>query len=315
MTVLAIVGPTASGKSSAALQLARHRMAGGDPVEVVAVDAFTVYRGMDLGTAKPSADERAEVRHHLVDVLDPDQELTVAAFQRQARAAVADILARGATPLLVGGSGLYWRAVVDDLRFPPTDAAVRTRLEARWASDHEGAHAALAAQDPDAAATIAPENHRRVVRALEVIELTGERFSAFREAWDRYDSVWPVLRVAYLDPPSEVLRDRIRARAEQMVARGLVAEAEALRARGPLSRTAAQAIGYAEAFAVLDGTAELAALPTAIATRTWRYAKRQRSWFRADPRCQPVDPTDLVASLGAPGSSLGAPGSSLGDPG
>jgi tRNA dimethylallyltransferase len=300
MTVLAIVGPTASGKSSAALAVARARMAGGEPVEVVAVDAFTVYRGMDLGTAKPSTSERSEVRHHLLDVLGPDQELTVAAFQRLARVAVTDILDRGATPLLVGGSGLYWRAVVDDLRFPPTDAGVRATLESRWGSDHLGAHAALAAQDPDAAAAIAPENLRRVVRALEVIELTGERFSAFRDAWEHYDSVWPGLQVAYLEPPTHVLQERIRARAEQMVADGLLSEAEALRERGPLSRTAAQAIGYAEAFAVLDGAAQPAGLPAAIATRTWRYAKRQRSWFRADPRCVPTEPTELLARWATP---------------
>lgn len=295
MTVLAIVGPTGSGKSSAAMAVARARVRAGGTVEVVAVDAFTVYRGMDLGTAKPSTAERAQVRHHLIDILDPGEELTVAAFQRLARAVIADILERGATPLLVGGSGLYWRAVVDDLRFPPTDAGVRATLESRWGSDHLGAHAALAARDPDAAAAIAPENLRRIVRALEVIELTGERFSAFGHAWKHYDSVLPGLEVAYLEPPTVELQERIRARAEQMVADGLLSEAEALRDVRPLSRTAAQAIGYAEASAVLDGSADPAELPAAIATRTWRYAKRQRSWFRADPRCEPTEPTEILA--------------------
>ena len=297
----AIVGPTASGKSSAALRVAQARIGAGESVEVVAVDAFTVYRGMDLGTAKPTPTQRAQVRHHLIDVLDPDQELTVAAFQRAARDAIAGVLGRGATPLLVGGSGLYWRAVVDDLRFPPTDAGLRAGLEARWAEDHLGAHAELATRDPEAAQGIAPENLRRVVRALEVIELTGERFSSYRTAWDRYDSVWPGLQVGYLEPPTAVLRERIRRRAEQMVADGLVEEARTLREAGPLSRTAAQAIGYAEAFAVLDGTAEPAELASAIATRTWRYAKRQRSWFRADPRCVPADADAVVASLGGAG--------------
>lgn len=300
MTVLAIVGPTASGKSSVALTIARERMRAGEPVEVVAVDAFTVYRGMDVGTAKPTPEQRVEIRHHMVDVLDPDRELTVAAFQRSAREAIAGVLERGATPLLVGGSGLYWRATVDDLRFPPTDAALRARLEARWTDDHLGAHAALASRDPDAAAGIAPENLRRVVRALEVIELTGERFSSYGVAWDRYDSIWPGLRVGYLEPPTEVLRDRVRRRAEQMVADGLLDEARGLRDRGPLSRTAQQAIGYAEAFAVLDGVADPSGLAPAIATRTWRYAKRQRSWFRADPRCSSVDADTLVAELGRP---------------
>lgn len=301
MITLAIVGPTASGKSSVALEVARRRIAAGDPVELVAVDAFTVYRGMDLGTAKPSAAERAEVRHHLIDVLEPHEELTVASFQQLAHAAVTEIHGRGVTPLLVGGSGLYWRAVVDDLRFPPTDAAVRADLETRWEHDPLGAHAELAARDPAAAGAIAPENLRRVVRALEVLELTGERFSAFREAWDRYASALPGLEVAYLEPSAPVLRTRIRDRAEQMVADGLVAEAAALRERGPLSRTAAQAIGYAEAFAVLEGTLDEAELPAAIAIRTWRYAKRQRSWFRADPRCRPTDPVEVLAAWAAAG--------------
>lgn len=301
MTVAAIVGPTASGKSSAALQVLQARLGAGESIEVVAVDAFTVYRGMDLGTAKPTPTERARVRHHLIDVLDPDQELTVVAFQRAARDAITGVLERGATPLLVGGSGLYWRAVVDDLRFPPTDAGLRAGLEARWSGDHVGAHAELARRDPEAARGIAPENLRRVVRALEVIELTGERFSSYRTAWDRYDSVWPGLRVGYLEPPAAVLRERIRLRAEQMVADGLVEEARSLREAGPLSRTAAQAIGYAEAFAVLDGTAEGSELASAIATRTWRYAKRQRSWFRADPRCVRADADAVVAALGAAG--------------
>jgi tRNA dimethylallyltransferase len=300
VTVLAIVGPTASGKSSVALAIARERIRAGEPVEVVAVDAFTVYRGMDVGTAKPTPAERSEIRHHLIDVIDPDRELTVAAFQRSAREAIAGALERGATPLLVGGSGLYWRAVVDDLRFPPTDAALRARLEAHWTDDHLGAHAALASRDPDAAASIAPENLRRVVRALEVIELTGEMFSSYGAAWGRYDSVWSGLEVGYLEPPTEVLRDRIRRRAERMVADGLLDEARALRERGPLSRTAEKAIGYAEAFAVLDGDADPAALAPVIATRTWRFAKRQRTWFRADPRCSPVDADTLVEALGRP---------------
>jgi len=209
-------------------------------------------------------------------------------------------LERGVTPLLVGGSGLYWRAVVDDLRFPPTDGALRSRLEARWTGDHLGAHAVLASRDPGAAASIAPENLRRVVRALEVIELTGETFSSYGDAWDRYESVWPGLQVGYLEPPTEVLRDRVRRRAERMVAAGLLDEARALRDQAPLSRTAQQAIGYAEAFAVLDGAADPSALAPAIATRTWRYAKRQRTWFRADPRCSPLDAGALVAGLGRP---------------
>jgi tRNA dimethylallyltransferase len=296
--VLAIVGPTASGKSSLALEVARARGAVGRPTELVAVDAFTVYRGLDIGTATPTPADRAEVPHHLVDVLDPWEELTVAAFQRLARTAIDDVLARGATPLLVGGSGLYFRAVVDDLRFPPTDAAVRARLEERWREDPDGAHAHLASLDPPAADAIAAPNLRRTVRALEVIELTGERFSAFDDAWSRYASRYAGLVVAYLEPDSEVLRARIVDRARAMVADGLVQEAAALRELPhPLSTTAAKAIGYAEAFAVLDGQLDPAALADAIAVRTWRYAKRQRSWFRADPRCTAVEPETLRRRL------------------
>lgn len=296
---LAILGPTASGKSSLALQVAGLRTAAGLPTEVVAIDAFTVYRGMDIGTASPTTADRDAVRHHLVDVLDPWEELTVADFQRIAREVIADVQGRGASPLLVGGSGLYWRAVVDGLTFPPTDRQVRDALETRWQGDPHGAHARLVALDPVAAGRIAPENLRRTVRALEVIELTGRSFSSFGDAWERYASRYPELSATLLDPPTATLREAILRRAGAMVAAGLVEEAEALRGLPrPLSRTAAQAIGYAEAFLVLDGQLDVAGLPEAVATRTWRYAKRQRSWFRADPRLAATDPDDLVARWG-----------------
>ncbi len=289
--VLAVVGPTASGKSALALDIAACR-----PVEIVAVDAFTLYRGLDIATAKPSAAERAAVPHHLVDALEPWDEVTVAWFQDAARRAVAEVRERGAVPLLVGGSGLYFRAVVDDLRFPPTDAGVRERLAARYADAPEDAHARLEAIDPAAAAKIDPGNVRRSVRALEVIELTGEPFSSFAAAWDDYTSIYPSLEVAYLEPPTAVLRERIEARARTMVAAGLLDECRRLRGLPrPLSRTAAQAIGYAEGFAVLDGALAIDDLATAIADRTWRYARRQRSWFRRDPRCEPADPDAVRA--------------------
>jgi tRNA dimethylallyltransferase len=291
---LAVLGPTASGKSALALEVARLHQAAGRATELVAIDAFTVYRGMDIGTASPSPEERAAVRHHLVDVLDPWEELTVAGFQQLARRAIAEVEERGATALLVGGSGLYWRAVVDELSFPPTDPAVRAEVESRWGHDPHGAHDRLAELDPVAAERIAPENLRRTVRALEVIELTGSSFSGFDDAWGRYESRYPHLEVALLDPPTAWLRDRIHRRAVSMVAAGLLEEARALREL-PLSRTAAQAIGYAEAFLVLDGRMPVAELADAIATRTWRYAKRQRGWFRADPRLVATDPAEVVA--------------------
>ena len=284
MTVLAVVGPTASGKSAVAQRAALARTAAGRPTELVAVDAFTVYRGMDIGTAKPSPADRAAVPHHLVDVIDPDQELTVVDFRERARAAIAQVHARGATPVLVGGSGLYFRAVVDPLRFPPTDPTVRAELEERWAADPAAAHAHLAALDPAAAARIEPGNLRRTLRALEVWELTGERFSAFDDAYDSHESIYPGLRVVRLDPPADALRRAITSRAEAMVDAGLVEEVAGLRQRWELSHTARQGIGYAEALAVLDGELPVAALAERIARRTWRYARRQRAWFRADPR-------------------------------
>lgn len=299
MPVLAVVGPTASGKSAVALTVARDRGAAGSPVELVAVDAFTVYRSMDIATAKPTPAEREEIPHHLVDVLDPDEELSVAAFRDRARVAIADIQARGATPLLVGGSGLYFRAVADPLRFPPTDPSVRASIEARWQHDPAAAHAHLAALDPDAAARIEPGNLRRTVRALEVLELTGTRFSRFDDGYSSYTSIYPDLEVVLLDPPTDVLRGRITARAHRMVADGLLDELARLRAAGRLSRTAAQAIGYAEAAAVLDGREPAEGLAERIARRTWRYARRQRAWFRSDPRAAAVPTVEAaVARLG-----------------
>ncbi|MDX1511022.1 MAG: tRNA (adenosine(37)-N6)-dimethylallyltransferase MiaA [Nitriliruptorales bacterium] len=287
--VLALVGPTASGKSGVAEEVAQRR---GD-VEVVAVDAFTVYRGMDIGTAKPSPEVRAAVRHHMIDILEPEDDVSVQWFQEHARAAIADIHARDRIPLLVGGSGLYFRAVVDRLRFPPTDPDVRSRLEAEHDSDAAAAHATLAAADPVAAAAIDPNNLRRIVRALEVIELTGEPFSSFREAWDNWHSVYD-LHPVQLDVPD--LDARIDERTATMLAAGLLDEAAALRQRA-LSRTARQAIGYAEAFAVLEGVAGHDGLHAAISRRTRRYARRQRSWFARDPRLHPVGTHEAVRRL------------------
>jgi tRNA dimethylallyltransferase len=292
-SAVVITGPTASGKTALAMDVAEAL-----PAEIISMDSRQVYRGMDIGTAKPSVEDRAEVAHHLIDVLDPTEVLSVAGFQTLARKAIDEVRATSHTPLLGGGSGLYWRAVVDDLHFPPTDPAVRAALEERWWSDPDGAHRHLADLDPAAAARIEPANLRRTVRALEVLELTGERFSTFSAAWKGYDSVLGDIEVAYLEPPAEVLRDRVHDRARAMVSDGLLNEARDLRATyGTLSHTAVQAIGYAEAFAVLDGDLPESRLAEVIATRTWRYAKRQRSWFQADPRCIPTSPAAAIATL------------------
>ena len=292
--VRALLGPTASGKSTLALRLVEARAAVGLATEIVAIDAFTVYRGMDVGTAKPDAATRARIRHHLVDVLDPDEELSVVRFRDLAREAIAAVHARGALALLVGGSGLYWRAVVDDLAFPPTDPEVRRAVEQRHAGDADAAHAELAERDPVAAGDIGTRNLRRLVRALEVIELTGRRFSDWDDAWRRYESVYVDLDVALLDPPDQELRAAIDARAVAMLDAGLLDEVRRLR-EGPRSRTAAAAIGYAEAEAVLEGRAAPEDLARAIAQRTWRYARRQRSWFRADPRCVATTPDEVLS--------------------
>jgi tRNA dimethylallyltransferase len=290
--VRAILGPTASGKSDLALRVAEEAGSAGVAHEIVAVDAFTVYRGMDVATAKPSLDARRRVVHHLVDVIDPQEELSVVRFRDLARAAIAQVHARGATALLVGGSGLYWRAVVDGLSFPPTDPRVRDSIAERLGDDADAAHAELARVDPAAAAGIPPRNLRRVIRALEVLELTGIPFSAWDDGWSRYEAVYPDLDVAYLEPTAEELRARILARAEAMVAAGLLEEARAL-AAAPRSRTAAAAIGYREADAVLAGELAPEELAGAIAERTWRYARRQRAWFRADPRCRASEPDEV----------------------
>jgi tRNA dimethylallyltransferase len=295
--VLALVGPTASGKSALALELAPRLGA-----EVVSADAMLVYRGMDIGTAKPTPRERAQVPHHLVDLVDPGEDFSVARFQPLARAAVADILGRGAVPLLVGGSGLYFHAVVDEFVFPPTDGAVRARLEAESATTGLAAmHRRLADADPAAAARIQPGNLRRIVRALEVIELTGRPFSSFRGAMDAPVSRYR-LTVLGLDPGTEALRARVADRVAGMAAAGLVDEVRRL-AGGPLSRTARQALGYKELLDAMErGTAMEAALE-AVVRRTRAYARRQLAWFRRDPRVRwstlPPGPRRLAWALEA----------------
>jgi tRNA dimethylallyltransferase len=285
---LALVAPTASGKSDLALLAARTF----DDLEVVSVDSMQVYRGMDIGTAKVDATVRAEVPHHLIDVADPWESWSVQRFQTEARAAVADIEARGHRALLVGGTGLYVQAVLDDLRFPGEDLALRADIEARTAAPGgvAAAYARLEALDPLAASRIDPHNVRRIVRALEVIERTGEPFSSFGPGLDRYGPTAFPVRVAGLWLPREVVNERITERFAAMRVAGLVAEVERLRSdpRG-WSRTARQAIGYKELEEALDapGAEREAALAAAFDTavrRTRSFARRQRMWFRRDPR-------------------------------
>ena len=284
IAVAAIVGPTGSGKSEIALRVAEALRA-----EIVAVDSMTIYRGMDVGTAKPPRGDRERVPHHLIDIADPAEPYSVAQFQQAARAAIGDIAARGRLPLLVGGSGLYFRAVVDELSFPPTDPAVRASIAE---ADPETLRQRLRDVDPAAAAAIDPANLRRVVRALEVAQLTGSPFSAFRESWDRYESRYD-LTAAGIALSADALRARIAVRVQAMIEHGLVGEVRALLDRGLRGAlTASRAIAYGEIVAHLDGGMTLDEAVAAIESATWRYARRQMTWFRKDPRIRWFDTAD-----------------------
>jgi tRNA dimethylallyltransferase len=275
---VAVVGATATGKSDLAVGLAL--ALGG---EVVNADAMQLYRGMDVGTAKLPPQERRGVPHHLLDVLDVRQEASVAAYQRDARAALVAIAGRGHLPVLCGGSGLYLRAVLEDLAIPPTDPAVRARLEAELeAAGAAALHARLAAVDPVAASNILPGNGRRVVRALEVVELTGQPFSATMPAPGTAPAV-PSVQVG-LRLPRPALDARIDARVDRMFDGGLVAETRRLEAAGLREgRTASRALGYAQVLRLLAGEWDEAAARADTRLTTRRFARRQDTWFRRDP--------------------------------
>jgi tRNA dimethylallyltransferase len=268
-------------------------------VEIVSMDSMQVYRGMDIGTAKATRAERARVPHHMVDVADPGEDFSVARFQAEARAAIAGVEARGNRALLVGGTGLYVQAVVDDLRFPGEDLDRRAAIEARLVTPDglAAGYARLASRDPVAASRIEPGNRRRIARALEVIEITGRPFSSFGAGiGGPHDAVVPV-RIAGLGVATVETSVRIEARVVAMAAAGLVDEVRGLTA-GPWSRTARQAIGYKEVLAHLDGTVPaLADALTETARRTRRFARRQRAWFRRDPRIRWFD---VAANCGPP---------------
>lgn len=282
MTAVALVGVTASGKSEAALGLARRR---GD-CEIVSVDSMCVYRGMDIGTSKPGPEARAAVPHHLLDLVDPDEDFTVTQFQAAARDALDGIPRRGHHALLVGGTGLYLRAVVDDLAIPGRYPDVAAALEAEL--DHGRAtpadlHARLAALDPAGAARMEPTNRRRVVRALEVTIGSGRPFSTFGPGLEAYPATG-IAQVGLAVPPDEV-DCRIEARFGRMVEAGLVDEVRALAERpAGISRTARQALGYREVLAHVEGGAPLADCLEEAVRRTRQFARRQASWFRRDPR-------------------------------
>lgn len=284
--IVAIVGPTAAGKSDLSLDVAE-RLAG----EIVNTDAMQVYRGMDIGTAKLPVPQRRGIPHHLLDRLSVRDPATVAEFQRWARDVIAELRASGRVPVLVGGSALYTRAVLDRFEFPGTDPALRAKWERELAERGPAAlHAVLAERDPAAAERILPDNGRRVVRALEVIDLTGRPFSA------------SLPRLEYVDPASvqigvridrDLLEQRIEQRVAAMFDAGLVDEVRRLADEGLADgRTASRAIGYQQVLAHLAGdlTLDEARERTVIATR--RFARRQLAWWKNDPRITWIDHDD-----------------------
>ncbi|HEY0215953.1 MAG TPA: tRNA (adenosine(37)-N6)-dimethylallyltransferase MiaA [Cellulomonas sp.] len=281
--VVAVVGPTATGKSDLGLALAE-RLGG----EVVNADAMQLYRGMDIGTAKLGPTERRGVPHHQLDVLDPHQDATVAAYQRDARADLTAIDARGARAVVVGGSGLYVRSLLDHMEFPGTDPEARAALEARVEAEGTRAlHAELARLDPVAAENIGPRNARRVVRALEVIALTGRPYSANLPS-HTYEV--PAVQIG-LDCDRAVLDARVTARVERMWASGLVHEVRGLAAAG-IGRTASRAVGYAEVLAALRGEITEDQAREQVTAGTRRLARKQMGWFGRDPRVHWLDAQD-----------------------
>ena len=298
MPLLAIVGPTGSGKSSIAVDVAKSLSEKGITAEVVSADAMQLYRGMDVGTAQITPEEASGVPHHLLDVWEPTDEASVQDYQERARAAINDCFDRGVLPILVGGSGLYVSSVIYQFDFPGTDEDIRARLEAELERDGVAALASrLVEVDPDAAEGIDLNNPRRVVRALEVWEITGELptigLQARGELWHQ-----PTLIVG-VEWPRETLVERIDERVSQMWARGLVDEVKTLHDAGRLGKTAGQAIGYREVVDFLRGEITEDEAKEAVAQHTRRYARKQMSWFRRDHSIHWVDPTetDPVATI------------------
>jgi tRNA dimethylallyltransferase len=287
--LVAIVGATGTGKSELSLDLAEAIAARGGTAEIVNADAMQLYRGMDVGTAKLTDDERRGIPHHLLDVLDPREEASVADYQRDARSVIDGIQKRGAVPILVGGSGLYVSSVLHDFQFPGTDAVIRARLESELTELGPGIlYRRLQEVDPAAATAIGTHNGRRLVRALEVIEITGQPFGAGLPDETRY---WTPTVTLGLRAPREQLVERLNSRVERMWAAGLVDEARELLSHG-LGVTAGRAIGYAQAIAELSGEISEAEAIERTAILTRKYARRQVSWFTRYPQVTWIDYDD-----------------------
>lgn len=277
--VVSIVGPTASGKTGLGIAIARRLAERGERAEIVNADAYQMYRGMDIGTAKPTAEEQAAVPHHLIDIIDPDDTMTVARFQQLARRTIAELQSRGIRPILVGGSGLYARAAIDDISFPGTDPKIRERLERRELEEGAGVlFEELRAKDSQAAARMDPRNPRRTIRALEVIELTGRPYSA---TLPRYRYVVASVQIG-LDLDRADLDRRIDIRTAQMREAGFLDEARRLRPH--MGLTASRALGYQQMFDLLDGLWDERDAWADVAQKTKRLARKQMGWFGRDPR-------------------------------
>ncbi|MDR1791700.1 MAG: tRNA (adenosine(37)-N6)-dimethylallyltransferase MiaA [Propionibacteriaceae bacterium] len=289
--IVSLIGPTAAGKTEQALQLAEALAGRGQPAEIVNADSMLVYRGMDIGTAKPSLAERARVPHHLIDILDVTETASVAEFQTLARAAIQDCQARGVIPLLVGGSALYVRAILDRFEFPGTDPAIRAKYEAQLAELGAAAlHQRLTAIAPHVAKDILPQNGRRIVRALEVIELTGDFRPVIGEPEYFFDGV--VQLGLALERPE--MDRRIAARVERMWEQGFVAEVEQLLQAGLREgKTAPYAIGYHQIISYLDGQCSAQKAREDTVVRTRQFSRKQLSWFRRDTRIQWFDAVSL----------------------
>lgn len=292
--IVAIVGPTASGKTSLAVALAK-KFNG----EIVSADSRQIYRGMDIGTAKATPIEQAAIPHHLIDIKNPDEDYTVADYQHDAVTAIRDIISRGHIPFLVGGTGLYVRAVILNLDIPhiKPDPVLRASIEKEI--ETEGLAAVfqkLVARDPEAEYVVDPRNPRRVVRALEVAITTGEPFTAQRR---QRPPLFTPLELG-IDPPTEILRMRIEARIDEMMKDGLVEEVRTLVGRYGANIPAFDAIGYREIIGFLHGTCPLDEAVALMKTNTVRYAKRQMTWFRKDTDIQWLTaPEDAAARVAA----------------
>lgn len=287
LPLVAVVGLTASGKSGFSLELAAALGDRGVACEIISADAFQLYRGMDIGTAKVSREERGGIPHHLLDVLALEEKASVAAYQRSCRQVIEQIRARKALPMLVGGSGLYVRAALDEIEFPGTDSGIRARLEAQAGQlGIAKMHQRLAEVDPESAARILPANERRVIRALEVYELTGKKFSA---TMPRREYFQPAVQLG-IKWPLAVLDERISQRATQMLAHGFIEEVAELEKQGLADTpTACRATGYQAVMDYLAGKISREDAAEQIALQTRQLARKQRKWFRKDPRIHWLD--------------------------